>query len=101
MAWSTSQGPAFDREHGSTEAEWLRQLPGAVGPRPLRLGAGQAWVSLDAGELHLQWQPLPPRQISLVRVPRLAVRYRFTGVPDPVRAQFLRYFDLFMQRGGG
>jgi hypothetical protein len=92
---------AFDREHGSTAAEWLGSLRGAVGTHALELGEGQARVRIGDGLLQLQWTVLTPRQIALMRMPRLAVRYRFSNVPPPARAEFMRYFDLFMQRGGG
>jgi hypothetical protein len=101
MAWSTPQGPAFEREHGLTEREWLQQLPGAVGAHALQLADGAAQVTIGGGALQLRWHALPPRQIALMRMPRLHVAYQFTGVPDDDRARFLRYFDLFMQKGGG
>jgi len=44
---------------------------------------------------------LPPRQIGMVRFMRLAVHYRFDGVADDVRQAFMKYFDLYTQRGGG
>ena len=94
----------FEREHGSTEAEWLRCLPGAVGAHRLVLASpGRAMVALQpAGELQLDWQVLPERQIALVRLPRLRVRYRFGPATSAgQREAFLRYFDLFMRRGGG
>lgn len=92
----------FEREHGCTVPEWLGWLPGAVGPRTLDLGTpGAARVRVGAGELQLQWQALPPRQIALIRMPRLHVSYRFDGVSDADRAAFMRHFDLYMQRGGG
>ncbi len=94
-------GEQFEREHGSTEAEWLQQLPGAVGACRLELAAGQACVHIGEGTLRLQWQALAPRQIALIRLPRLQVRYHFSGVDEAVRLRFLRYFDLFMQKGGG
>ena len=91
----------FEREHGSELSEWLRMLPEAVAARPLALGPDGATVVIGPGELSLRWQVLPPRQIALVRLPRLRVHYRFEGVPDDERARFLRFFDLYMQRGGG
>jgi hypothetical protein len=44
---------------------------------------------------------LPPRQIALVRIARLAVHYRVDGVAEDQRLAFMRYFDLYTQRGGG
>lgn len=92
----------FRREHGLTEADWLATLPGAVrGGALARPGPGEAVVAVGPGTLTLRWQRLPPRQIALIRLPRLAVHYRFDGVDDAARHGFMRYFDLFMQRGGG
>ena len=92
----------FDREQGSTEADWTRCLPGAVREHRLEQPVpGSARVHIGQGWLDLRWQPLPPRQIALVRLPRLAVHYRFEAVDDALRQSFMRYFDLFMQRGGG
>lgn len=92
----------FEREHGCTVREWLGWLPGAVGARALDLGTpGAASVRVGSGEVQLQWQALPPRQIALIRMPRLHVAYRFDAVSDADRAAFMRYFDLYMQRGGG
>jgi hypothetical protein len=92
---------AFEREQGSTEAEWLAVLPGAVRAHALQLHAGQASVAIGEGRLLLNWQVMPPRRIALIRMPRLSVRYRFEGVDATTRAAFMRYFDLFIQRGGG
>jgi len=92
----------FTREYGCTEAEWLGWLPGAVRTHRLeRPGPGQARVAVDAGSLALEWQALPPRRIALAQFPRQEVRFRFEGLSDGERAAFMRYFDLYMQRGGG
>ena len=92
---------AFDREMGCTEAELLVWLPGAVNGRPVEAADGQARVLIDVGQLMLAWQTLPPRQIALMRIPRLAVSFRFSGVDEAPRQAFMRYFDLYTQRGGG
>ena len=93
---------SFEREHGCTEGEWLRGLAGAVGHHALSLSApGHARVAIGAGHLELDWTLLPPRQIALVRMPRLAVRYRFAGVEAAAQVAFMRFFDLYMHRGGG
>lgn len=99
----SSYAQAFVREMGCTPAEWLGWLPGAVGAHALRVdpAAQTAQVSLGPGRLVLGWMPLEPRVIALLRMPRLEVRFRFEGVDDAVRHDFMRYFDLYMQRGGG
>jgi hypothetical protein len=92
---------SFDREMGCNEAELLGWLPGASRERPVSVGLGQATVEIGAGQLVLTWQTLPPRQIALLRMPRLAVSFRFSGVDEAQRQSFMRYFDLYTQRGGG
>jgi hypothetical protein len=92
---------AFDREMGCTEAEWLVWLPGAVKGRPVEAAGGRARVAIGTGQLMLAWHILPPRQIALMRIPRLAVSFRFSGVDEAPREAFMRYFDLYTQRGGG
>ena len=92
----------FDRDQGITEADWLRCLPGAVRGHTLELPApGRAVVTIGAGSLTLEWTVLPPRRIALMSVPRMAVRYGFDGVDADARREFMRYFDLYTQRGGG
>lgn len=91
----------FKREMGCTEAELLRWLPGAVNGRPLTLLPRSADIAIDAGRLELAWRELPPRQIALMRMPRLAIAFHFEGVDEALRQAFMRYFDLYTQRGGG
>lgn len=91
----------FRREMGCTEAELLMWLPGAVNGRPVTLLPRSAEVAIDAGRLELAWRELPPRQIALLRMPRLAVSFHFEGVGEGERQAFMRYFDLYTQRGGG
>jgi hypothetical protein len=94
--------PEFEREQGCTEAEWLRWLPGAVRAHALACPApGVAAVAIGSGCLQLEWTVLPPRRIALVVMPRMRVRFHFDGVDAAERAEFMRYFDLCLQRGGG
>jgi hypothetical protein len=97
----SSYPEAFEREMGCTEAEWLGWLPGAVAAARLETGPSWARVAVGAGSLDLRWTALPPRRIALVQLPRLAVSFRFEGVNESERLRFMRYFDLYMQRGGG
>jgi hypothetical protein len=92
----------FGRDYGCTEAEWLRWLPEATPGCTLALpGPGQARVGIGGGHLDLRWAVLPPRQIALMRLPRLQVDFVFEEVADAARANFMRVFDLSTQRGGG
>jgi hypothetical protein len=91
----------FERDYGCTEDDWRRWLPGAVREQPLRGGDGCAEVDIGSGRLHLRWTPMPPRRIALIAMPVLHVDFHFDGVDAPARQHFMRYFDLYMQRGGG
>lgn len=92
----------FEREYGCTEAEWRAWMPAATqGWRRHADGDRGLRVDLGEGALHLRWEPLPPRVIALLRLPRLRVVFRFEQVPPALRAQFMRAFDLHLQRGGG
>ena len=92
----------FHRAHGFTDASWLRCLPGASAGHALTIdGPGQATVAIGSGRLHLSWQVRPPRRVALFAMPMLVTRYRFEGVPDDARQAFMKFFDLYTQRGGG
>ena len=92
----------FEREQTVSQADWLRCLPGAVREHALALPApGRAVVRIGAGTLELDWTMLPPRRLGLVQLERMAVQYRFSGVDAAARTEFMRYFDLYTQRGGG
>ena len=98
QAWYPAQ---FEREMGCVEAELRRWLPGAARGREVSLSATAAEVTIDDGRLALRWQTLAPRQIALVRLPRLRVEFEFADVSEAARQAFMRYFDLYTQRGGG
>jgi hypothetical protein len=92
----------FEREYGCTEREWLSWMPRATGGRGLVPEGSQGLrVAVAGGQLALRWAVLPPRVISLVRLPRLAVSFSFEGVALDARREFLRHFDMCLQRGGG
>lgn len=91
----------FERDTAGTEAEWLLRLPGACAGHALKLADRSACVALGEGRLMLTWTLLPARQIALLRMERMSVRFDFDGVDEPARQRFMRYFDLYMQRGGG
>lgn len=91
----------FRREQGITEADWLQLLPRAAQGHALTVADGRAEIDIGSGRLRLAWTVMPPRQIALIRLPRLAVHYRFDGVDSADRQAFMKRFDLTIQRGGG
>lgn len=93
--------PGFERDTAGTEAEWLLRLPGACGSDEVRVEGASAIVSIGSGRLFLCWSELPARRIALMCMPRMRIGFRFEGVSDEARQAFMRYFDLYMQRGGG
>ncbi|MFN0186398.1 MAG: hypothetical protein ACKVQR_21505 [Aquabacterium sp.] len=96
-------GPRFEREMGCVEREFRSWLPGATRNAPMADdGPGRIRLSLPAGgTLSLSLETLPPRQLGMARFPRLQVVFDFIDTADADRVAFMRYFDLFTQRGGG
>ena len=93
---------SFEREYGCTEQEWLRWMPEAVHGHPwAQPEEGRLGVAIGQGALVIDWQVLTPRVIALIRLPRMAVRFRFQGVEASARNVFMKRFDLHLQRGGG
>ncbi|MDP3699392.1 MAG: hypothetical protein Q8R72_00640 [Hylemonella sp.] len=91
----------FERDMSCTEAEWLSWLPRAVGDHPHEVRGAKAQVTLGTGRLQLAWSAQPERAIALMRLPRLALRFAFSGVSEAERHAFMQRFDLYTQRGGG
>ena len=97
----SSYAAEFDREMGCTEAEWLGWLPAAIGTHPHQLSHHAVHITLPGGALAIRWEIGPPRVIALLRMPRLLVAFRFQGLDAAARYDFMKRFDLYMQRGGG
>ena len=92
---------AFEREMGCTAEELRTWLPGASRHRTIEWREGGAVVSLDEGHAILSWQILEPRRIALITLPRLQVRIEAIGVDEAAWHRFMKYCDLYTQRGGG
>jgi hypothetical protein len=98
----------FSREMGCTPEELRTWLPGASRGARIAWEASGATVWLEGREglegphgLQLHWTALPPRRIALITLPRLQVSFDFGGLDAAARHHFMRYFDLYTQRGGG
>ena len=91
----------FEREMGCTADELRGWLPGASGGRTIEWHDTGAVVAIDGGHATLRWQTLEPRRIALITLPRLKVRIEARGIDEPPWQRFMKYFDLYTQRGGG
>jgi len=95
----------FERIMGCTAAEFLDWLPRALPATNLALESGSeagcCRASFEDGQLLIEWQVLEPRQIAMLRVPRLNVCFTYTGFEDTRRRSVQTYFDRATQRGGG
>lgn len=92
---------SFERDVGYSDTEWRAAIVRAVGPCPIQIHGASAEVQVGEGSLSLQWTPLPNRNIALLSMPRLAVRFTFKDVGPEARYAFMRVFDLMVQKGGG
>lgn len=97
---------AFSREMGCTETEWLAWLPAALGEHVWQRTGSSVQVYVQTSQsvqaqLRIRWREATPRQIALLRIPRLLVDFEFFGLDDAQRYALMRRFDLYMQRGGG
>lgn len=110
MATDPSSAPPerFCRLMTITEAEWLRSLPDAVGAHALSVDAGSARITIlaEGGAEHrhsivIGWSPADDLVLASLRLKRLWVTFDLTGLKPAARADFMRRFDLHMQRGGG
>lgn len=109
MRFSGPVPERFEREYGCSVSEWMQWLPIAAGGNRLTVNPGVAEVDLNAAALGanpqpvlvIAWQPLEPRRIALLAISRLHVRFEFSATTQAQRQEFMRHFDLTMQRGGG
>ncbi len=92
---------AFERDMGCTEAEWLGWLPAALGDAAWQRDGACVQAAIGPGRLRIDWQAAPSRVLGSARIPRLLVRFAFTGLDEGPRYLFMKRFDLYMQRGGG
>lgn len=105
-AWQSHYEANFSREMGCTEAEWLGWLPAAIGTHAWQRMSQSVQVAIThegqaLGTLRITWEVASPRAIALARIPRLLVAFAFEGLNAAQRYDFMRRFDLYMQRGGG
>ncbi len=96
-----SEEIAILREMGCTRQEFLGWLPGATRGAPFEVTGNLVTIQTGAGTVQIRFIEAPPRRLGLLSLPVLRVSILFLGLHAAERAEFLRQFDLFTQRGGG
>ncbi|MCM2287964.1 MAG: hypothetical protein NDI67_02955 [Sulfuritalea sp.] len=95
----------FTRIMGCSSGEfagWLqRALPDATLAIETHADSGHCRASFADGELLIEWRSLAPRQIALLRMPQLEVRFSYSALELARRQAIQTYFDRATQRGGG
>ena len=91
----------IEREMGCSVAELRAWLPGASRDANLQWREHGVDIAYDSGCIAIDWHALEPRRIALIVLPRLQVRFTASAIPEEAWQHFMRYFDLYTQRGGG
>ncbi len=92
---------AFSREMGFTREEFFRLLPNALNGRPHQLDASGVSVEAVPGSVRIDVGEQQYRHIASISMPYVKVDFAFSDESDADRIEFMRYFDLRYQRGGG
>jgi hypothetical protein len=91
----------LEREMGCTRADFLRWLAGATRGAPARVDGDDVTLAVGSGRVEIALSEEAPRRLALLSVPVLKVRFRFVGLDDMAREEFMAYFDAYTRRGGG
>jgi len=91
----------LSREMGFDRDEFFRLLPNALNNRPHRVDATGVSVEVDGASVRIDVGAQQFRHIASITMPYVKVDFEFKNFSDVQREEFLRYFDLRYQRGGG
>ena len=91
----------FSKEMGVSHEDFFRLLPRAMGDIPYRIDGMNVTGELGSGTVSIKLGEQQVRRIALMAIPYAEVGFVFDGVAENERTDFMRYFDLRFQRGGG
>lgn len=91
----------FSKEMGVSHADFYRLLPRAMGDTAYRVEGTTVHGTLQSGTVSIELGEQKMRRIALLGIPYAEVTFSFDGVDESARTEFMRYFDLRFQRGGG
>lgn len=81
--------------------DFLRGFPAFAGALSWREEKGGVWLAHPEGGVRFLVEPLPPRRLGSLTLPRTRVTIHFHGLQEPSAAALLARFDQVYQRGGG
>jgi hypothetical protein len=67
----------------------------------MQLYADKAVVHTGETTVEISFTQAPARRITLLSMPVLTVTFRFSGAGTSAYREFMAYFDLYTNRGGG
>jgi len=94
-------GNQFSREMGYTRNEFFRLLPAAVNGRNIEQDSHGVTIDAPPGSVRINVGDQQLRKIASISLPYIAVEFIFENFSADKRTEFMRYFDLRYQRGGG
>ena len=92
---------SFEREMGFKESEFLRIFPVAINGAKHSIDGRRIHVEMNPGELFVEIGAQQYRKIASISLPYLKVSFSFKGCSQQQIDEFITYFDLRYQRGGG
>ncbi len=91
----------FSREMGYTREEFFRLLPSALNGRSFEEDESGVTVDAAPGSVRIDVGEQQARSIASITLPYVPVDFAFENFSVEERVEFMRYFDLRYQRGGG
>ncbi len=91
----------LSREVQIDRAEFLRQLPAAVGDRPFSVEGNVITVQDGAGRARIRMTELGVKQLGQLDLPMMRIDFDFTGLSDEKVQAFMVDYDQRTLRGAG
>ncbi len=91
----------FSREVQIDREEFLRQLPGAIEPRPFSVDGDLVTIPEGNGHVCIKMTPLANEHLGKLDLPMMRVDYAFTGLSEDEIGKFMETYRERTFRGGG
>jgi len=86
---------------GFSQKEFFRILPSALNDRDYQLNDSTVSLSTDHGLVTIDVGEQQLRKIASFALPYIEVKFNFVDFEQSNVDEFMRYFELRYQRGGG